>query len=420
MATHKFIVSAEDQQWIDRYGWKSVSDVLNCASDDVAAVSRSSDVVHVSIDSAMGGPESVFVKRYLYNRRSQRIKQMFRGTLFGKSRARTEYEFLQEMCSRRVPTVRPISYGEVRKGAFLRESFIITEGMEGVQSLDMFALNARQNKTVNRETKNSIILGLAEIVRRMHQAGVQHGGLYWRNILLRQQAGCGYEFWMLDPDSSGKLYDSSVPLAGIVSDLSHFMASAMSLDARGGLGRFMRAYLQVSRLEDKHRQLIARVLQSAKDLASQERRRMAVTEAIDWFRGRVSLAQQQSEEIRSYATLEEFFDVLGSSEVVSSDAANKKLVIHFSFSDVEDSGGKGQHCLLMDKGRVAVGSSSDSRPDMTIRTDSQTWLSVISGRPDAYARLRAGRLRMQGDTKYLHFLVKHIDEVSRSARPNSV
>ncbi len=417
MTTERFVVAAEDQQWFDRYGWRSVDDVLACASDDVAAVSRSSDVVHVSIDSTMGGPESVFVKRYLYNRRSQRIKQMFRGTLFGKSRARTEYEFLREMCSRRVPTVRPIAYGEVRKSGFLRESFIITEGTEGVQSLDMFAINAHRDQSVNHDAKKDIIKGLATIVRRMHDAGVQHGGLYWRNILVRQSSDGGYEFLMLDPDSGGKLFPSPVPMTGIVSDLSQFVASAMSLDVRGGLRSFMCAYLQVSRLSDKHRQQIARLVKCAIPLASQEIRRMAVTEAIDWFRDRVTLAQQQSETIRAYATLDEFFDVLRSSESVSNSSLDMNLVIQFSFSDVDEAGENRQHCLLMEKGRVTVGSSLDSQPDMTIRTDSDTWLAVISGRPDAYARLRAGRLRMQGDTKFLHFLVKHIDEVSRLALP---
>ncbi len=56
------------------------------------------------MNAIMGTPPSVYVKRYLYKERGQRLKQMFRDTLFGRSRARTA---LKEMRSRQVPTVMP-------------------------------------------------------------------------------------------------------------------------------------------------------------------------------------------------------------------------------------------------------------------------------------------------------------------------
>jgi len=414
----RLVIATEDRAWIEKYGWRSVEDVLACASEEVAAVSRTSDVVHVPIDAAMGGPGSVFVKRYLYHERSQRIKQMFRGTLFGKSRARIEYEFLQEMCSRQVPTVRPIAYGEIHKWGFLRESFIITEGMEGGQSLDIFAIHARRNRMLAHAAKMSLIRGLATIIRRMHDAGVQHGGLFWRNILVREQADGGYDFSMLDPDSGARLFTSQVPLTNVMQDLSAFVASAMALDVRGGLRSFMCAYYQVTRLTSQHRQMIARVVEHARPLASQERRRMAVTEAIDWFRDRVKKTQRQSESMRTFASLDEFFDVSQSCESASGKVSKKKLTFQFLFSDSDQAHEKYQRCVVIESGRVVVSSSCASKPDMVIHSDAKTWLTLISGRADAYVRLRAGRLRMQGDTSLLPILVEYIDELSQLATSN--
>ena len=419
MAQQRFVVAGEDRGWVEKCGWRSAEDVLTCASGGVAAVSRSSDVVHVPIDESLGGPGSVFVKRYLYKRRSQRIKQMFRGTLFGKSRARTEYEFLQEMCSRHVPTVRPIAYGEMRKGGLLRGSFIITEGMEGGRSLDILALHARRNKTMTPAAKMALIRGLAMLVRGMHDAGVQHGGLYWRNILVHALPQDKYAFALLDPASGGRLSPSPVPLEAAVKDLSQFVASAMALDMRGGLRSFMCAYFQVNDLTSEQRRVIARLVENARLRTSQERSRMAVAEATDWFRNRATQAQRCPENIRRYESLDEFFDLVRSCEAVSMELSKKKLVFHLSFADVDQTDGNCQRSVLIEGGRVTLSSQSGSKPDMVIRTDSQTWLAVLSGRPDAYAHLRAGRLRLHGDTRLLPTLVAYIDKLSHLATPNA-
>ena len=113
-------------------------------------MSHTSDVVQVPIDPAFGGPSHVFVKRYRYDRFEHRIKQAFRGTLFGKSRARREFDFLSEMRRRKVPTVRPIAFGDTYGPLFLHASFLITEGSEGFHSLDLFALNTRRRSPLNQ------------------------------------------------------------------------------------------------------------------------------------------------------------------------------------------------------------------------------------------------------------------------------
>ncbi len=412
MGQQRFEIAAGDRDWIKRVGWRSVDDVLSLTSDDVAAVSSSSDVVRVSVGEELGGPADVYVKRYLYDRLDQRIKQMFRGTLFGKTRARREYEVLTEMRRRQVPTVRPIAFGERRRGAFLQASLLITEGSEGLQSLDVFAISVLRNGSFERYDRQALTKDLGKAIRRMHDAGVRHGGLYWRNILVGKQSDGGYLFTLLDPDTHASLSDSRVKESDAVADLSELVASGLALGFRGGLLRLLKAYFDVLSLNSEHRALARRILKHARPLALSEQRRMAVTEAIDWFRKRVAGLHQRKNSFRNFDSIEEFFEVLCADKGTGDAKPNAGKTICFSFSNAGASIETSSHHVIMRGEHVSVDLSASIKPDLVIRTDPETWLSVISGHPDAYDRIRAGRLRIDGDNTLLPALVEHIDRTT--------
>ncbi len=448
-----FEIVESDRDWVGQTGWRSADDVLSWTSDDVAAVSRSSDVVQVPIDPSFDGPENVFVKRYRYDRIGQRFKQMFRGTLFGQSRARKEFAFLAEMRRRSIPTVRPIAFGERRRGAFLRASFLITEGTVGFQSLDLFAIGMIRGKSLGRSQRRELVKGLATMIRQMHDAGVRHGGLFWRNILIRPARGdgtgsggegaCsgggaagseggagrgdgaggggadrgggagregGFEFTLLDPDTHGRMYDGPVPEADAAADLAEIVASGMALRQGRGFSLFLKTYFQTSSqseggggLSDRQRKLVSNIVDIARPLAILEEHRMAVTEAIEWFRARVAGSQESGR--GGFDTLDAFFDALCASTVASDLVPSGRRTICFTFSDAAREGGKFSHSVVMEGGRLTVLPSREGKPDLVIRTDPESWLSVVSGSPDAYERVRSGRLRMKGDTRLLPALV---------------
>lgn len=392
-----------------------MDDVLGWSAGDVAAVSRSSDVVEVPVDPALHGPTNVFVKRYRYERLEQRIKQAFRGTLFGKSRARREFDFLNEMRRRQIPTVRPVAYGEDYGRAFLHASFLITEGTVGFQSLDMFALDALRRRPLKRSQRLELTRGLAATIRKMHDAGIRHGGLFWRNILVRVRPNGGYDFLLIDPDTHGRLNASRVSESAAVADLSELVSSGMALGQRVGLLALMTAYFQVSRLTPEQKKLTSQIIRRARPLALSERRRMAVTEAIGWLRSRASNADQGHQSGRTFSSVDEFFDWMSSGTTASTNGNETSKIIRFSFS-----GKKGalDRTVIVEGERVTISREPpERRRDLSIRTDSKTWLAVISGHPDAYPRLRAGRLRMSGDPTVLYALMEQLDRRESNAIP---
>lgn len=355
---------------------------------------------------AFGGPPNVFVKRYRYERLEQRIKQAFRGTLFGRSRARREYEFLVEMRNRRIPTVRPIAFGEDYGYAFLQASFLITEGADGFRSMDVFALNAVGPKALKRSQRRELARGLAVTIRKMHDAGVRHGGLFWRNILLSTGSDGGYDFLLIDPDTHGRMSASRVPDAAVVSDLSELVASGIALGRRAGLSAFMKSYFQVSRLTVDQRNLTLRIIERAHTLAPSERRRMAVTEVIEWLRQHAGNARRGDRSARVFGSVDEFFEQMCSDPTVSADASPSSRVIRFSFSGAD---GAFDRTIVVDGERATMSLARQAEHDLEIRTDPETWLALISGHADAYPRLRAGRFRMEGDPAALCVLMEYLD-----------
>ncbi len=398
-----------DRPWLERVGFRTVADVLAYTPEEIVAVTRSSDVFRLPVGTDLGGPAEVFVKRYYYARRDQRIKQMFRGTLFGKSRARTEYEFLREMRRRDVPTVRPIAYGDRRSGMFLHASFIITEGCPRSRSLDVFALDRDPANALNRLQRTRFTVDLADTIRRMHHAGVRHGGLFWRNILVQSLPDSRFGFVLLDPDTHARLHETPIPQEDASGDLSEFLASAIALGFRSGLSTFMKTYLQTQRLTHAHRQTIARIMDRARTLAIGEQQRMAITETVEWLTNRIATRRDQSKPTRSVESIDEFFDALAGARIETTSLPDEKRTIRFVFRDPTDSNGGSRRSVVLDQGRFTTTTNTAASPDMEIRTDAQTWLAIIAGKPDGLERVRAGRLRVQGDVRLLPLLVATIE-----------
>lgn len=374
-------------------------------------------MVEVPVDPALGGPTTVFVKRYRYEHFEQRIKQAFRGTLFGESRARREFEFLSAMRNRQIPTVRPIAYGEDYGRVFLRASFLITEGAEGFQSLDLFGLNTLRDKPLKKSQRREITQELAATIRKMHQAGIRHGGLYWRNILIRAKPDRGYQFLLIDPDTSGRMSASQVPESAVVSDLSKVVASAMALGQRAGLLALMTAYFQVSRLSLEQRQLTSRIIERAKTLAPSERRRMAITDAIGWLRRRTANAHGGIRPARAFRCVDDFFGEMSSCTTVPTLDPQASKSIRFSFTGKNEVSGALDRTVIMSGEQVEVSAVRPLKHDLVIRTDPETWLAVISGQADTYTRLREGRLRMEGDPTLLSALMEHLDRKEPTILP---
>lgn len=405
---HVQLVS-KDRAWLTEMGWTTVKRVMAHAPLDVAAMSGTTDTIRVKLDPALNGPAVIFLKRFAYPRASQRLKQAFRGTLFGSSRPRFEFRFLTEMRRRGLPAVRPIAFGEHRRRGFLHAAFLITEGEPDVQSLDALATRDHRNGRVSVEEKRSLTANLARSIRSMHDAGVSHGGLFWRNILVRTGATEHGGISFLDPDRRGRLHDGPVPQRRVIEDLAQFTASAAACGCRAGLSRLMRVYFNRS-VGAVERNLIRTIVAKASPLMAAERHRLAIAETIGRLRTHVAGSANDSDATQPAETIDEFFDRLTKSKPDETTLPAGRRSIHFTFRRGDDSDDLMSRTLTLEDGRFTLSDDHPRRPDLNIEADVDTWLAIVAGRADAFALIRSGGLRVSGDTTLLAALAARAEQ----------
>ncbi len=401
-------VDPADLGWLREQGLDSVSKVLVHAGDDVSAISHSSDVYRVEVDDPRVRGGCFFVKRYLYPRWSQRIKQTFRGAMLGPSRAKFEFEFLSEMRRRGLPAVRPIAFGEDRVVGFTRTTFLITEGQTDAMSLDAFALRDDGVALQDRKLRSQYAVQLGRAVRRMHRAGVRHGGLFWRNILVRPtDHDETRRVAFLDPDRRGRLFSGPVPKADAVADLAEFTASAIAFGIRGGLSRFLRAYRDTHQLGSADRELKRVVVGRAIPLARAERQRNAVTRIINGLRLRARRERRDTPgvEIRSS---DAFFEYLHQHRREGTPQLQTKRLIRFQIREGEAVRRVTDRLLAFDGVGYAPADGSAEHPDLTVAVDCEAWLAIINARSDAFSLIRARGIRISGDTTILAGLLRDV------------
>ncbi len=267
-------------------GLDSVDRVLKCLGDQVVAWSRSTDTVRVDLPPAAGGG-SVFIKRYRHPRWRQRIKAMFRGAFFGRSRARAEFERLETMRARSAPVVRPVAYGERRFLHFVRSSFLITEGVPSAVSLTTFAqrhTNGRRSD-LPPDVRRRFIESLSRCIADLHAKGLTHGALFWRNVLVRRDESGRFDFVLLDPPGRRRVNLHSREdrqAAAVRHDLAALAALAPDFCTRAEMLRFFRAYLGTRRLDAAGRRLARDLLAEAATLRDHELYRLKMNRVFHY------------------------------------------------------------------------------------------------------------------------------------------
>jgi len=395
----------KELDWLRNLGLGSVDGLMNFKPVGVAAMSDSSDTFRVDCDASASpdAPRQIYVKRYRYRGWRARLKGIFRGTFFGKSRARLEYDMLSEMRRRGVPSVTPITFIEDRRGGFLRSAALITEGQPNAQPLPEYFSSHRGSWDTSREREFSE--ALADAMVKLHEAGVQHGGLFWRNILVTESERL-WKFTLLDPNRRGRLFSGPVPFSARVADLTDFAASGAAMHWGSGCDHFMARYCErCGSAVDKDSLMRAmRDLTQAK--SGQEDHRMAVGAALSWLQRR---AEHPEAALRppAFESIDGFFETLRNADV-SGTVMNGKA-IHFDISTDAHSGKTRSYHVALEPGGIVVKEGSASRADLVVKADAAAWLSIVNARPEALDAIRAGRLSFKGDTQPLAMLVKWLD-----------
>jgi tRNA A-37 threonylcarbamoyl transferase component Bud32 len=267
-------IAPAGRERLRRAGLDTVDRVLKCLGHQVVAWSRSTETVRVDLP-AEAGAGAVFVKRYHLLRWKVRIKAMFRGAFFGRSRAHAEFDRLERMRAAGAPVVDPVAWGERRILHFVRFSFLITEAVDGAVSLTTFAQDHAdgQRRPLSARDRRALIESLGRCIGQLHGRGLAHGALFWRNILVRNTEPGRYEFVLVDAPGRRRLRlcGADARRAEETSgDLAQMAALAPEFCSRADMCRFFHAYLGTRRLDESHRRLARDVVRRAEPLRPHE------------------------------------------------------------------------------------------------------------------------------------------------------
>jgi tRNA A-37 threonylcarbamoyl transferase component Bud32 len=178
---------------------------------------------------------SLFVKRYNYQGLGYALKDLFRP-----SRARRVWIVANSLRMRGIPTPLVHTYLERRRFGFLLESYLITEGVEGIGLPEW--LSRIHKSGASFLAKRLLITEIASVVRKLHTRGVSHRDLKGRNILILEKVPGRFEPLLVDLDG---VRFGRVWLRRRAQDLAR-LAQAMSDQSavtRTDRVRFLQAYL---------------------------------------------------------------------------------------------------------------------------------------------------------------------------------
>ncbi len=146
------------------------------------------DAGHRSVYRVMLPGQAIFIKHYPTSDWRSRLRQWIRPT-----KAYTEWRRAVAIAQMGLTTVLPLAYGETPD----RQSYLVTQEWPDAQTLDQWLLQ-NASGLQNPAARRSVTRTLAELLARMHDAGVEHGDLHPGNLLCRTRQDGSLELAIID------------------------------------------------------------------------------------------------------------------------------------------------------------------------------------------------------------------------------
>ena len=119
----------------------------------------------------------------------------------GATAARTEARHAGDLAALGIPVMPLVAYGERLAPDGRLESFLVTEELAGYEELQAFLRRRfppRPAAGPPRPELRRIVLAVAEIVRRLHEAGYNHRDLYCCHFLIHEPAAGEFDIRLID------------------------------------------------------------------------------------------------------------------------------------------------------------------------------------------------------------------------------
>jgi hypothetical protein len=270
--TDKLVIAPGWESLLRAQRWDRVASVFELNAGLVVTHSGSTEVRRLTVGE---GPtlRILFLKKYWVNRPAQLWSGMFRGTFFGWSKVRREYENLARLRRWGLDAPPPVAYGEERCTRWLLRSCLLSEGVPDPRSLDLFirddlpALPPAEQRCRRRE----LALRLADYTRRLHDHRFVHHDYFWRNIIL---TGKSLDRFHPIDAHKGRCWRPWEANRCRAKDLAALDAPAPQFFRRTERLRFFLAYSGHTRLTVADKQLIRRALGQAGPLRESQLQRV--------------------------------------------------------------------------------------------------------------------------------------------------
>ncbi|PYI87066.1 MAG: hypothetical protein DME26_07320 [Verrucomicrobia bacterium] len=268
----KVVTSPAWETILRAYHLNTVDAVYDCAAGGVVTRSGTTEVRRVELADG-AEPRVIYIKKYWANSARQLWSSALRGTFFGRSKARREFDNLAKLRAWGLDAPSPAAYGEERHARWLVRSFLISEGVSEPLPLDVFIRDVLpgQPEPERHRLRRELIDRLADYTRRLHERGFVHHDYFWRNILL---TGLSFEhFWLIDAHK-GRRWVSWAQQRSRAKDLATLDAPAPRFFRRPERLRFFLRYIGRSKLLDPDKRFLGLVLRLAAPLRERQLRRV--------------------------------------------------------------------------------------------------------------------------------------------------
>jgi tRNA A-37 threonylcarbamoyl transferase component Bud32 len=161
------------------------------------------------------------------------------------SKGRRELACIENATARDIPTIEPLALGEQRRAGLVLENYLITEGIDRVQPLDRFVQETLVSLRSNRRAviRRHLTDSLAELIAKLHEAGVLHPDLHSGNVLVRLHDDDSVELFLIDLEEAQPVRTTNWRRArhDLLAFGLFFFTMARSIDR----ARFFRQYVRL-------------------------------------------------------------------------------------------------------------------------------------------------------------------------------
>jgi tRNA A-37 threonylcarbamoyl transferase component Bud32 len=280
--THRIVIHPDYNELLKDIELDSIPAILHSIREETISTDANQEKNVVKrIEISYGGQTHAFYLKLFRNSHFKIIwTRAFRGSLFGRSMLRKEYENLEKLAKCRLRSPELVAYRDHRFAGGVINSFIITKEIPQAMGVDYLANEwlGQQTDEDRKKKTDELVREAARVVRKMHDHGFEHHDLFLRNMMVSEQNMS--KLYVMDAPR-GYFWPQVIMRKRRAFDLATLDSAATQSFSRSQRMRFMHLYLGCSRLTDEDKQLVRKVLTISEPMRERQLKRLERSIAVD-------------------------------------------------------------------------------------------------------------------------------------------